>query len=301
MNFINKSGIDLRLIENIYDFEIRYDPETSELEAFGSKPSLSEIEISDEVNELIKLQDQTIDNKWVQCNIINVKIEDDIYITVNLPNTGEITYNYNVPESWEKQYAIVQLCDRLGVNNAEQLINHTVAISPAKSYNINIKHTPFYDLDCKINSKRKTDNKIYKMIPEGYLEGNIPSSDFEKEHSSEVSESLSLILEVMLLIFVMFMLVGFMGSILDNVSEEIAELKVDVVVNEQNESISFKLEQTNNDSIIIWNNNKEIKMLDNEDITYKPENKGELKIVSKKESYNNETKVLSELDYNFTN
>lgn len=70
MKFINNNNdIDLGMINGIYDLEIRYDPEDEDIATIGSDDTVSKIGITDNIYELKKLKERTINNNWVRCEI----------------------------------------------------------------------------------------------------------------------------------------------------------------------------------------------------------------------------------------
>lgn len=119
----------------------------------------------------------------------NVDINDKVNMKVHLQNTGEITFSYDVPESWDNnKYAIVQLCDFLNDSIHKQLVGCEVAVSPDD--NVDIRSTPFdkpaYSIDADIS---QNDDNIYSLVLISYLNGNIPNdrdTNKDLEHTPNV-------------------------------------------------------------------------------------------------------------------
>lgn len=307
VNLINKSDIDLRLINSIYDLEIRYDPETEEIVTIGSQETVSEINITDKVYELEKLRERTISDNWIRCSIKDVKINEKVNINIHLPNTGKITFKYDIPDSWDNnEYAVVQLCDRLGVNSANQLIGYEVAVSPKEKSEIDIRHTPFHNPLYSIDSNiPENEDNTYTLIPISYLNGDIPEKEVDNNTKVSNEGNLSaVILEAFLFIVIISMFMLLMGSILDGLSEGITNPDADIIVNENQESISIILEDADEHSVTVIENGNKVGILDEDELKYKykPNNKsGTIQLILNERTNASEdkTEVLSKVSYNF--
>lgn len=311
VEFVNQSGIDVRLIDDIYDFEIRYDPETEDIKTIDSEPDVSEVNISEDVYQLVQLKKRTINDEWVKCQIEDVTVNDNVQIEIELPNTGHLTFYYNVPESWEEnKYAVVELCNSLGVNSSDQLIGCEVAVSPKVTNTLEFEHTSFYDPDYSIDSNRNVGNyqNKYSLIPIRYLNEGIPqeknSSDAE-DSSNNSGDGFSQVImtSVMMLVFVILM--ASMMSFTTSLTESIADPEANIIINEQDESVQINVEEANNDSIVIMDNGKKVRELSRDGMTYiyDPTNKqGTVKLLVDKgsDSFDEDPRVLSKLEYDFT-
>lgn len=307
VNLINKSDIDLRLIDSIYDLEIRYDPETEEIVTVGSQETVSEINITDKVYELEKLRERTISDNWIRCSIKDVKINEKVNINIHLPNSGKITFKYDIPNSWDNNdYAVVQLCDRLGVNSANQLIGCEVAVSPKERSEIDIRHTPFHNPLYSIDSNiPENEDNTYTLVPISYLNGDIPEKEVDNNTKvSNEGNSPAVILEAFLFIVIISMFMLLMGSVSDGVSEGITSPDADIIVNENQESISIILEDADEHSITVIENGNKVGILDEDELKYKykPNNKsGTIQLILNERTDGSEdkTEVLSKVSYNF--